>query len=242
MTDDSETGLIYFSYIPEGMTPASLRQIISKYAEIGRIYLEPYNKNDNFDPKSSGDASKLLEDSSDQNSGQNSNFSKSKKKSNSYNSGRFKEGWVEFENKRRAKKIAKQLNLTEIAEKKHGAWSGQFWSMKYLHKFKWSNLHEQLDFERQLRKKKIREEFVTARNEQTEYLKVVAASRKAKNIANRKRKNNDGKSCDDLLADDDDNTEKRASKVRLPKQRKIASDYTKSNEKEGSKILSKFFG
>lgn len=230
---DQNTGLVYLSYIPEGMTPASIRQFFSKYAEIGRIYLEPFKKQE-FDPKNSGDAEKLL------NSGAaNPNSAKSKKKRNSYNSGRFREGWVEFENKKRAIKVARQLNNSEIAEKKHGAWAGQFWSLKYLHKFKWANLTQQLEFERQQRKKQIRETFTTAREEQKEYLKVVAASKKAKSIESRKRKMDlldlDKESKSDTIPKD---------KRKAPKQRKTASEYGKSSktQPEGSRILSKFFG
>lgn len=55
---DENTGLVYLSYIPEGMTPASLRQLMSNYAELGRIYLAPYSNDQNVN--NSGDASKLL--------------------------------------------------------------------------------------------------------------------------------------------------------------------------------------
>ena len=126
---DKDTGLIYLSHIPEGMNPSSLRHLLSQHAEIGRIYLIPYGKNLNQDP---GDPNSLI---NNRNSDSN-DISISKKKRNTYNTGRYKEGWVEFENKRKAKKIARILNMSEIATKKNGAWKGQFWSMKYLHKFK----------------------------------------------------------------------------------------------------------
>merc|ERR1712168_217656 len=171
-----EPGLIYISSIPEGMTPASLRQIMTKQGEIGRIYLAPWH-------------------------------SKNTKKQNSYNSGRFKEGWIEFENKRRAKKVANKLNLQPVNDKKHGAWCDQFWSLKYLSKFRWDDLHEQLEYERQHRKKTIREEFNIGRAEQNEFLKVVGSNRKKQNIErNRKIQ----------LLNLDEN--------KLPKQRKIASE------------------
>merc|ERR1711976_852950 len=210
-------GLIWISSIPEGMNPAVIRQIFSKYGDVARIYLEPYNTNSKGP---SGDAKTLLESKG------------SKKKQAGYNSGRFKEGWVEFESKTVAKQVASALNMQEIAEKKHGAWSGQFWSLKYLSKFKWDNLHEQLEHERQVRKKVIREEFRKAKDEQNEYLKSVAASKKAKSIA--KRRNID------LLEEPTIPTSKG------PKQRKTAAEYQANNEDSESpgnhKILSKFFG
>lgn len=38
-------GIIYVSRIPPGMTPAKVRHIFSQFGEIGRIYLQPKNKN-----------------------------------------------------------------------------------------------------------------------------------------------------------------------------------------------------
>merc|ERR1711934_815414 len=202
-------GILWISTIPEGMNPAVIRQIFSKYGDVARIYLEPYSQNSG----PSGDAKDLIEGK--------------KKKKTGYNSGRFKEGWIEFESKTVAKNVAESKNMAEIAEKKHGAWSGQFWSLKYLSKFKWENLHEQLEHERQVRKKVIREEFQKAKEEQNEYLKQVADSKKAKSIAKRKGtdNNDDGKS------------------IKI-KQRKTANEYKteKTTEKSSSKLLSKFFG
>merc|ERR1712170_215161 len=192
MTVTLKPGILWISSIPEGMNPAIIRQIFSKYGDVARIYLEPYSQNSG----PSGDAKDLLD------------TSKSRKKKNSYNSGRFKEGWIEFESKTKAKQIAENLNMQEIAEKKHGAWSGQFWSLKYLSKFKWENLHEQLEHERQVRKKVIREEFQKAKEEQNEYLKQVAESKKVKSIA--KRKNIEGS----------DNKNNSSKEVKI-KQRKV---------------------
>merc|ERR1711879_443543 len=216
MVDSSENsiktlkpGLIWISTIPEGMNPAVIRQIFSKYGDVARIYLEPYNHNSG----PSGDAKDLIEGK--------------KKNRASYNTGRFKEGRIEFESKTVAKKIVETMNMSEIAEKKHGAWSGQFWSLKYLSKFKWENLHEQLEHERQVRKKVIREEFQKAKEEQNEYLKQVAESKKVKSIA--KRKNNEGS-----------DSQNSGKEVKI-KQRKVAHEY-ETDKKPESKLLSKFFG
>merc|ERR1712048_650987 len=213
MTVTLKPGILWISNIPEGMNPAIIRQIFSKYGDVARIYLEPYSQNSG----PSGDAKDLLD------------TSKSRKKKNSYNSGRFKEGWIEFESKTKAKQIAESLNMQEIAEKKHGAWSGQFWSLKYLSKFKWENLHEQLEHERQVRKKVIREEFQKAKEEQNEYLKQVADSKKVKSIEKRKGEDLEGKG----------DKQKFVPKV---KQRKIADEYKSDEVKSSSKLLSKFFG
>lgn len=37
-------GLVYLSRIPPGMGPASVRDLMSRYGDVGRLYLEPANK------------------------------------------------------------------------------------------------------------------------------------------------------------------------------------------------------
>ena len=37
-------GLVYVSFLPPKMTPLHLKQIFSKYGELGRIYLQPDSK------------------------------------------------------------------------------------------------------------------------------------------------------------------------------------------------------
>ena len=41
---NSIPGLVYVSFLPPKMTPLHLKQIFSKYGEIGRIYLQPDSK------------------------------------------------------------------------------------------------------------------------------------------------------------------------------------------------------
>ena len=91
------------------------------------------------------------------------------------------------------------------------------------------NLHEQLEHERQVRKKVIREEFQKAKEEQNEYLKQVADSKKVKSIEKRKGEDLEGKG----------DKQKFVPKV---KQRKIADEYKSDEVKSSSKLLSKFFG
>ena len=42
-------GLVYVSFLPPKMTPLYLKQIFSKYGELGRIYLQPDSKSFFFD-------------------------------------------------------------------------------------------------------------------------------------------------------------------------------------------------
>ena len=54
------------------------------------------------------------------------------------------EGWVEFEDKKAAKRVAELLNAQRIGTKKGDFWYDDLWSMKYLPKFKWHHLTEQI--------------------------------------------------------------------------------------------------
>ncbi len=57
---------------------------------------------------------------------------------------RFTEGWVEFEDKRVAKHVAEMLNGTTMGGKKRGAYHFDLWNIKYLKRFKWDHLTEEI--------------------------------------------------------------------------------------------------
>ena len=61
------------------------------------------------------------------------------------NSGKnFSEGWVEFEDKRMAKAVAAQLNGNPMGGKRRSAYHYDLWCLKYLSKFKWDHLTEEI--------------------------------------------------------------------------------------------------
>ncbi|KAI3981735.1 hypothetical protein MKX01_027720, partial [Papaver californicum] len=77
-------GVCYMSRIPPQMDPVKLRQVLSQYGEIERIYLVPETK-------------QLPQQVN-------------RKKAGDFRGQGFSEGWVEFTNKRVAKRIANMLN------------------------------------------------------------------------------------------------------------------------------------
>lgn len=125
-----KTGLIYLSRIPPGMGPSKVKHILSSYGDIGRIYL-------------------VAADSSSNNSRSRDNPSKHKHRPH-----RFTEGWIEFLDKRVARHTAELLNARSIGDvsisrgsKKNGGtkkWKDDVWTMKYLPRFKWNMLSEQV--------------------------------------------------------------------------------------------------
>ena len=128
-----KAGVIYISRIPPGMQPAKVRHLMSAYGEIGRVYLQqegarcvPYSHDTHthacLDPKRA-----YL-----------------RRKYTSTKKPHFTEGWVEFKDKRVARSVADMLNAQPIGGKKGSRWRDDVWTMKYLPKFKWHMLTEQI--------------------------------------------------------------------------------------------------
>lgn len=133
-------GIVYLSYIPEGLNVKILREILQEFGDVGRIYLEP---------ESTG------------------------KKRRTYS-----EGWVEFNKKRVAKLVAKTLNGTPLQYgRKHSKMNGQIWSIRYLHKFKWTHLTEQLTHDRAVKNQKRRFELDHTKKQVEFYQNMVERSK-----------------------------------------------------------------
>lgn len=77
----------------------------------------------------------------------------------------FTEGWVEFESKRAAKRVAQLLNNTPIATRKSSKFYDILWVMKYLPQFKWVHLSERLTYEKAVHRQKLQTEISQARKE-----------------------------------------------------------------------------
>ena len=85
----------------------------------------------------------------------------------------FEEGWVEFVDKRIAKRVAKFLNNQRIGGKRRCPWYEELWNMKYLPKFKWTHLNERLAYEREVHKQRLRTEITQAKKKTNHYIQNV---------------------------------------------------------------------
>jgi ESF2/ABP1 family protein len=161
-------GVIYLARVPPRMGPTKVKQILSDFGVVTRIYLEPEDK-----------AAKKRR--------QRATGSKSGGK-------RYKEGWIEYESKKVAKRVASTLNNTSITNHKRSVHFGDLWSMKYLNKFQWDHLTEKVAYERRMREQKLRIEMVNARRENQAYSNLVEAGKVMDRIDKRrqKRDNEDG--------------------------------------------------
>jgi ESF2/ABP1 family protein len=82
----NKTGVVYLSRIPPFMKPVKVKQLLSRYAEIGRVYLAP----------------------------EDAKIAARRKKYAKNNKQNFTEGWVEFKDKKQAKAVAAMLNTQQI--------------------------------------------------------------------------------------------------------------------------------
>ncbi|XP_063736757.1 activator of basal transcription 1 [Eleginops maclovinus] len=167
-------GIIYLGHIPPRLRPKHLRNLLSAYGEVGRIFLQPED-------------------------GQ----VRSKKRRGSCRGGSrrcdFTEGWVEFRDKRRAKVVAASLHNTPMGTRKRQRFSSDLWSIKYLHRFQWTHLSERLAFEQTVQQQRLRTEVSQAKRETNFYLNNVDRSAHLDNV--RKKRQRDGQQVDERTWD-----------------------------------------
>ncbi|KTW32499.1 RNA-binding ATPase activator ESF2 [Pneumocystis jirovecii RU7] len=153
-------GIIYLSKIPPFMKPETVKHLLSQYGEIKRVFLTPENHKNRL---------KRLK------------FKGNKKKM-------YTEGWVEFKEKKQAKHVANTLNTSIIGGKPNTYYHDDIWNIKYLPKFKWSHLQEQIASENASRTSKLKANIYCAKRENQNYIKNYEHSRMIENIKNKKQK------------------------------------------------------
>ena len=185
----ARTGVIYISRIPPGMRPAKVRHLMSAHGEVGRVYLQQEGV-----MISAHHAYYLL--LTDSILFKDAKRAFLRRKYTSTKKPHFTEGWVEFKDKKVARSVAEMLNAQPIGGKKGTRWRDDVWTMKYLPKFKWNMLTEQiggcfsfchgtdgniiarpLAHEAAIHAAKLRVELAQSKSEQHEYLKNVELAR-----------------------------------------------------------------
>ncbi|OCH86216.1 hypothetical protein OBBRIDRAFT_814691 [Obba rivulosa] len=213
-----KAGVVYISRIPPGMRPTKVRHLMSAFGEVGRVYLQQE------DPKRA-----YL-----------------RRKYTSTKKVHYTEGWVEFKDKRVARSVAEMLNAQPIGGKKGTRWRDDVWTMKYLPKFKWNMLTEQIAHEAAVHQAQLRVELSQSRREQRDYLKNVELARVLDKRAERKRKAAKGGSSQPQSAHEvSEPTPRERKKDReapgpAKKKQKIVVD-DPSTEKQLNSVLSSIF-
>ncbi|XP_054878160.1 activator of basal transcription 1 [Poeciliopsis prolifica] len=194
-------GIIYLGHIPPRLRPKHLRNLLSAYGEIGRIFLQPEDRQ----------------------------VRRKKKKSGSRRCD-FTEGWVEFRDKRVAKRVALSLHNTPMGTKKRQRFFSDLWNIKYLHRFHWTHLSERLAYEQTVLQQRLRAEVSQAKRETSFYLNNVEKSAHLEHL--RKKRQRDREQVEEKTWDftqrqteeeiqkkkKDSITQKRLNKARLMEQ------------------------
>lgn len=153
-------GICYFSRVPPHMDPASLRQILSNYGDLQRIYLIP-------------------EDPATQ---------VQRKKVGGLRGKKFSEGWVEFTKRSIAKRVARMLNGEQIGGRRRSSFYYDIWNIKYLSKFKWEDLTDEIAIKNRTRDQQLALEISAAKRERDFYMSKVDQSRALNFIKERIKK------------------------------------------------------
>lgn len=204
-----KTGLVYLSKIPPYMKPIKVRQILERFGEVNRIFLVPE------DHKAYQRRVK---------------YGGNKKKN-------FTEGWVEFVKKSHAKLAAETLNGNIIGGKKGNYYHDDILNIKYLHKFKWNNLTEQISYEKQVRQAKLRVEIAQATRENKNFIKNVERSKMVEGIQAKRRE----QKGEDATAHENSKVRREFDQRAVRTTRSDVSKPSVVSDERVSSILSKVF-
>ncbi|KAM7322696.1 activator of basal transcription 1 [Alexandromys fortis] len=145
-------GIVYLGHVPPRFRPLHVRNLLSAYGEVGRVFFQAEDRFVRRKKKAAAAAG----------------GKKAAKYSKDYT-----EGWVEFRDKRIAKRVAASLHNTPMGARRRSPFRYDLWNLKYLHRFTWSHLSEHLAFERQVRRQRLRAEVAQAKRETDFYLQSV---------------------------------------------------------------------
>ncbi|SCU92257.1 LADA_0F15434g1_1 [Lachancea dasiensis] len=155
-----KTGVVYLSKIPPYMKPAKMRQLLSRFGDVDRLFLKREDDQKHRNRVRGGGNKKVM----------------------------FEEGWVEFVRKKDAKLCADTLNGNIIGGKKGNFYHDDVMNVKYLSGFKWADLTEQIARENDVRQAKLQLEVSQANKMNAEFIRNVERSKMLGNIkASKKR-------------------------------------------------------
>jgi len=148
---ENRRGVLYLSRVPPYMQADKVRDYMSQFGEVGRIYLTPEDKTAYKNRARTGGNKKM----------------------------KFADGWIEFMDKRIAKRVAESLNGTPVGGKKrHNFWRDDMWNLKYLSGFKWHHLTEFASYKKSVRQDKLNAQMSQLKKENNFYLEQVERAKR----------------------------------------------------------------
>ncbi|KAG5579152.1 hypothetical protein H5410_049779 [Solanum commersonii] len=153
-------GVCHVSRVPPRMDHVKLRQVLSQFGEIQRIYLVP-----------EAVAAQM-----------------NRKRAGGFRGQAFSEGWIEFTKKSVAKRVANMLNGQQMGGRKRSSFYYDIWNVKYLSKIKWDDVTDEIAQRHAVREQKLALELSAAKRERDFYLTQVDKSRALSSIEERMKK------------------------------------------------------
>lgn len=154
-----KTGVVYLSKIPPYMKPAKMRQILSRFGELDRLFLKREAQHRYKQRLMQGGNKKI----------------------------KYEEGWAEFIKKKDAKICADALNGNKLGGKKGNFYYDDIMNVKYLSGFKWADLTEQISRENEARQSKLQMEVSQAQKLNKAFIRNVEKSKMIENIKRKKK-------------------------------------------------------
>ncbi|KAH3671456.1 hypothetical protein WICMUC_004588 [Wickerhamomyces mucosus] len=165
-----KTGVVYLSKIPPYMKPAKLRQILSRFGDVDRLFLRKESQIKYKQRVSQGGNKKDM----------------------------YEEGWAEFIKKKDAKLCAESLNGNILGGKKGNFYYDDIMNIKYLSGFKWTDLTEKMSKENEVRQSKLQMEISQANKLNSTFVKNVEKSKMVENIKSKKKARTTGEDESDF--------------------------------------------
>lgn len=153
-----KTGVVYLSKIPPYMKPIKMRQILSRFGEVDRLFLKKESTQKHQARVKNGGNKKTS----------------------------YEEGWAEFIRKKDAKLAADTLNGNTLGGRKGSFYYDDVMNVKYLSGFKWNDLTEQISKENEIRQSKLQMEISQARKLNKTFITNVQKSKMIENIKKKK--------------------------------------------------------
>lgn len=131
-TKETKPGIVYLSRLPPFMKPSKVRYIFSQFGEVGRLFLQPEGLKMILNFFNSFTCWKTCFEICGNFVFLDESVRKKRKKFGGSGRKAFTEGWVEFKDKKIAKKVASSLNNTNIGKWNYVVWLLHCAIMRYL--------------------------------------------------------------------------------------------------------------
>lgn len=206
-------GIVHMASVPAFMHADKVRHLMEEYGEVGRVYLAPEEKTETARRKRAGGTKRT----------------------------RFVEGWIEFLDRRIAKRVAMTLNGSTIGGRKcHNYYRDDMWNLKYLPKFKWHNLKDGVIYNRQVRKARLEQKLSQGKRENDMFLERVVQAKQSHAITERRRAKGQDKAS--ARVGRDDGGERRPRFEHAAQRERRPAKETTSDGTVSDKLLNSLFG